>query len=56
MNSSDLGIMVISIIGLFGLASFMFEYLSKRHSKNKTTEAHPKTSTKRDLSNNKHQA
>jgi len=56
MHSSDLGIMVISIIGLFGLASFIFEHLSKRHSNNRKTAAQPKTSIKSDLPNNKHQA
>lgn len=32
MSSSDLGIMIISIIGLFGLASFVFEHLSRNRS------------------------
>ena len=32
MSSSDFGIMIISIIGLFGFASFVFEYLSSNHS------------------------
>ncbi|WP_177435542.1 hypothetical protein [Pseudomonas sp. Sample_22] len=33
MESSELGIMIISMIGLFGFASFVFEYLSARRSK-----------------------
>jgi len=33
MDSSELGIMIISMIGLFGFASFAFEYLSARRSK-----------------------
>lgn len=30
MSNSDLGMMIIIIIGLFGFASFIFEYLSTR--------------------------
>ena len=33
MHNSELGIMIISLIGLFGFASFAFEYLSARRSK-----------------------
>jgi hypothetical protein len=33
MASSELGIMIISMIGLFGFASFIFEYLSARRAK-----------------------
>jgi hypothetical protein len=33
MDSSELGIMVISMIGLFGFASFIFEYLGARRAK-----------------------
>ncbi|BFT61747.1 hypothetical protein PMm318_A25060 [Pseudomonas moorei] len=33
MANSELGIMIISLIGLFGFASFAFEYLSARRSK-----------------------
>jgi hypothetical protein len=33
MNSAAFGIMIISIIGVFGLATFVFERLSARHSK-----------------------
>jgi hypothetical protein len=33
MDSSELGIMIISMIGLFGFASFAFEYLSARRPK-----------------------
>ncbi len=33
MHNSELGIMIISMIGLFGFASFAFEYLSARRSK-----------------------
>jgi hypothetical protein len=33
MESSELGIMIISMIGLFGFASFAFEYLSARRAK-----------------------
>jgi hypothetical protein len=33
MDSSELGIMIISMIGLFGFASFVFEYLSARRAK-----------------------
>jgi hypothetical protein len=33
MDSSTLGIMIISMIGLFGFASFVFEYLSARRAK-----------------------
>jgi len=33
MDSSELGIIIISMIGLFGVASFIFEYLSARRSK-----------------------
>ncbi len=33
MHNSELGIMIISLIGLFGFASFTFEYLSARRSK-----------------------
>lgn len=32
MENSDIGIIIICMIGLFGLASFIFEYLSARHS------------------------
>ncbi len=35
MSSSDLGMMIISLIGIFGLASFLFEKLSANHSKRK---------------------
>jgi len=35
MHNSELGIMIISLIGLFGFASFAFEYLSARRSKKK---------------------
>lgn len=33
MDSSQLGIMIVSMIGLFGFASFIFEYLSARRTK-----------------------
>ncbi len=33
MHNSELGIMIISLIGLFGFASLAFEYLSARRSK-----------------------
>jgi hypothetical protein len=33
MDSSELGIMIVSMIGLFGFASFAFEYLSAKRSK-----------------------
>lgn len=33
MNNSDLGMMIIIMIGLFGFASFIFEYLSARHAR-----------------------
>lgn len=33
MQNSELGLMIISLIGLFGFASFIFEYLSARRSK-----------------------
>jgi hypothetical protein len=36
MENSDLGTMIIIMIGVFGFASFLFEYLSARRSnKNK---------------------
>ncbi len=41
MSSSDLGIMVISIIGLFGLASFVFEYLSSNYSTKNNKQRRP---------------
>jgi hypothetical protein len=28
MENSELGLMIVSMIGLFGFASFLFEYLS----------------------------
>jgi hypothetical protein len=31
MDNSELGIMIISMIGLFGFASFVFEYLSAKY-------------------------
>jgi hypothetical protein len=37
MDSSELGIMIISMIGLFGFASFVFEYLSARRAKKRDT-------------------
>ncbi len=46
MNGSDLGIMVISIIGVFGFASFIFEYLSSHHKKRKA-HTHQPLSTKK---------
>jgi hypothetical protein len=33
MSNAAFGIMIISIIGVFGLATFVFERLSARHSK-----------------------
>jgi hypothetical protein len=33
MENSELGTLIIIMIGLFGFASFLFEYLSARHSK-----------------------
>jgi hypothetical protein len=33
MSNSDLGMMIIVMIGVFGFASFLFEYLSARHVK-----------------------
>lgn len=30
MDSSELGIMIISMIGVFGFASFLFDYLSAK--------------------------
>lgn len=34
MDNSELGIMIISMIGLFGFASFLFDYMSvKRRDK-----------------------
>ena len=30
MENSELGFMIVSIIGLFGFASFLFEFLSAR--------------------------
>lgn len=35
MQNSDLGTFIIIMIGVFGFASFLFEYLSARHSKKK---------------------
>ncbi|WP_177328533.1 hypothetical protein [Pseudomonas sp. ES3-33] len=55
MSSSDLGIMIISIIGLFGLASFVFEHLSRNRAienncqkpsiEKRQNEARPKKNT-----------
>ncbi|AHF67786.1 hypothetical protein PCH70_26330 [Pseudomonas cichorii JBC1] len=33
MENSDLGFMIIIMIGLFGFASFLFEFLGARYSK-----------------------
>ncbi len=33
MHNSELGLMIISMIGLFGFTSFAFEYLSARRSR-----------------------
>lgn len=33
MENSEIGILIIIMIGVFGFASFLFEYLSARHSK-----------------------
>jgi len=55
MSNSDLGIMIISIIGLFGLASFVFEHLSRNRAiknncqkpsiEKRQNEARPKKNT-----------
>ncbi len=37
MSNSDLGTMIIIMIGLFGFASFIFEYLTARESKKNKT-------------------
>ncbi|MFJ2692790.1 hypothetical protein [Pseudomonas sp. NPDC087336] len=48
MSSSDLGIMIISLIGLFGFASFIFEYFSSnRSTKNQKAEIPHRKATKR---------
>jgi hypothetical protein len=33
MSNSELGMMIVSLIGIFGLASFVFEKLSAQSSK-----------------------
>lgn len=33
MENSELGTLIIIMIGVFGFASFLFEYLSARHTR-----------------------
>lgn len=33
MENSELGTLIIIMIGVFGFASFLFEYLSARHAR-----------------------